>query len=71
MEHAAIDTLVRCAGSQKRLAGIIGVTQEQISRWRHGRYPTPKWIGALAEAMELLPPNQWPARWRDEHGASR
>lgn len=58
-----IDVLAQMAGSQKRLAWILGVSQEQVSRWRHGKYPLPEWVIVLAEAMVRIPPQQWPRRW--------
>jgi len=62
-EHA-LSLLIQCAGSQRRLAHVVGVSEEHVSRWMKGRYPIPDWVVALAEAMERLPPQQWPERWR-------
>lgn len=65
MEKArALVVLVRCAGSQRKLAEIVGVSEEHVSRWMKGKYPIPEWVPALSETMERLPPEQWPDRWR-------
>ncbi|MCB1506621.1 MAG: helix-turn-helix domain-containing protein [Hyphomicrobiaceae bacterium] len=60
----ALDTLVQVAGNQRKLAEVLDISEEHISRWRNGKKPIPTWVVALAEAMELLPPQQWPQRWR-------
>lgn len=60
----ALSTLVQCAGSQRHLAAVLGVSQEHISRWMRGHYPVPQWVIAMAEVMEKVPPKDWPDRWR-------
>lgn len=59
----ALNVLVQCAGSQRRLASVLGVSEEHVSRWVHGRYPVPQWVVVLAEAMDQLPRKDWPERW--------
>jgi DNA-binding transcriptional regulator YdaS (Cro superfamily) len=60
----ALNSLVQIAGNQRKLADALDITEEHVSRWRNGKNPVPTWVVALAEAMELLPPHQWPQRWR-------
>lgn len=64
--RTALDDLARCAGNQRRLSEIIGVSPEQISRWRHGVYPIPEWVSVMAELMDRLPRKDWPERWKGE-----
>lgn len=59
----ALETLVRCAGNQRKLAKIIGVSETHISRMLHGIYPVPLHLVAFGEAMAVLPQKDWPARW--------
>jgi DNA-binding transcriptional regulator YdaS (Cro superfamily) len=59
----ALSILVQCAGSQRRLACVLDVSEEHISRWVHGRYPVPQWVIAMAEVMDQLPRKDWPERW--------
>jgi DNA-binding transcriptional regulator YdaS (Cro superfamily) len=59
----ALTVLVQCAGSQRRLASVLGVSEEHVSRWVHGRYPVPQWVVVVAEAMDQLPRKDWPERW--------
>lgn len=56
--------LAEIAGSQKRLAAILGVPEERISRWVHGVHRTPGTIAVIAELIDRLPPKDWPERWR-------
>lgn len=61
----ALDILILAAGTQKRLAAILGMSPEHISRWRHGARNVPKWVVRLAEFIEMTPPKNWPAAWSD------
>jgi len=52
------------AGSQARLASILGMTKDHVSRIVTGKCPTPEYITVIAELMDKLPPEHWPARWK-------
>ena len=58
--------LKQYAGSQARLASILGVSKEHVSRMMHGTRDVPEYIVVIAEIMDKLPPEQWPARWRSK-----
>ena len=60
----ALETLVRAAGNQRKLANAIGVSETHISRMLNGVYPVPTHLVALGEAMALLHQKDWPERWR-------
>ena len=60
----ALSRLAQCAGSQRHLASVLGVSEEHISRWMKGRYPVPQWVITMAEVIEKVPPKDWPDRWR-------
>lgn len=60
----ALRVLVQCAGNQRRLADIVGMSEAHVSRLMAGRYDVPEWMVALAEAMDKLPRRDWPERWR-------
>lgn len=62
--HDQLRALIRCAGNQKRLAAIVGVSEEQVSRWKAGVYPIPAWVPVMAECLDAMPRGQWPERWR-------
>ena len=62
----ALEVLTQCAGSQRRLGVIVGVSEEHISRWRSGKYPVPAWVVVMAEAMEMIAPKDWPSRWSEK-----
>ena len=64
-DQEAVEVLTSCAGGSNRLARIIGMSPEHVSRLRAGRYPVPEWMHALAEAMNALPRKDWPARWTE------
>lgn len=60
----ALETLVQCAGNQRKLAAVVGISETHISRMLNGVYPVPTYLVALGEAMAALPPRDWPERWR-------
>ena len=64
-QFEALRVLTQCAGSQRRFAEIVDVSEEQVSRWRAGKYPVPGWVVAMAELMSKLPRQDWPNRWTD------
>lgn len=65
MTHeAALNVLIQCAGSQRRLASILGVSEEHISRWMNERYPIPKWVQAFGAVMNKLRREDWPEEWK-------
>lgn len=52
------------AGSQQRFADVLGISPEHLSRALAGKRAIPEiWIAVL-ELLELLPPKDWPERWR-------
>lgn len=57
------------SGSQRRLAEILGVTQNRVSDWKTGaRECPPEKVALIADAAKL-PADQWLARavlWRQE-----
>ena len=59
-----LDKLKQYAGSQARLAAILGVTPEHISRMVNGSRAVPEYVRVIVELIEKLPPESWPARWR-------
>lgn len=60
----ALAVLVRAAGSQRKLAAAVGVTEEHISRWGKGKYPIPDWVLAMAELIDQTHQRDWPERWK-------
>lgn len=60
----ALSNLIQCAGSQRRLASILGVSEEHISRWMKGKYPIPQWVLSFGEVMNKLRREDWPERWK-------
>ena len=56
--------LVQAAGSQRRLAEILDVSEENVSRWGTGARNMPPYLDVVAELLERLPPKDWPDRWR-------
>lgn len=57
------------AGSDYKLAKLIGVTPQAISNWRHGEKPCPPGDVALIAAVAGLNPQEWLARatlWKYE-----
>lgn len=56
--------LVRAAGSQRRLAEILDLTEENVSRWGSGARNMPAYLDIVAELLERLPMKDWPSRWR-------
>ena len=60
----ALASMIRAAGNQRKLAAVIGVSEEHISRWGKGKYPIPDWVLAMAELIEQIPPRDWPERWK-------
>ena len=65
MKHStALDILIRAAGSQRKLAEAVGVSEEHVSRWRKGKYPIPDWVPAMAELIDQTHQREWPQRWR-------
>ncbi len=60
----ALESLVRCAGSQRNLARVVGISESHISRMLNGIYPVPLHLVALGEAMSALPQKDWPERWK-------
>lgn len=63
-DQEAVKELVRVAGSQKRLAEIIGVPEERISRWMHGHHRTPHTMQVILELVQGLPRRDLPERWK-------
>ena len=61
-----IKRLKRYAGSQARLAAILGLTPEHVSRMMTGAREVPEYITVIADLMDKLPPEHWPARWREK-----
>lgn len=59
-----IKELIAVAGSQKKLAEILGVPEERVSRWVNGHHRTPGTIAVIAELIDQLPRKDWPERWR-------
>jgi transcriptional regulator with XRE-family HTH domain len=49
---------------QQRIADALNLSKEQVSRIARGRSPVPKYMEALAEFLERVPPEDWPERWR-------
>lgn len=60
----ALASLIRAAGSQKRLAEILDTSEERVSRWVTGKHAAPTFLAVLAEFIERTPPKDWPDRWR-------
>lgn len=60
----ALATLIRAAGNQRKLAAVVGVSEEHISRWGKGKYPIPDWVLAMAELIDGLHHRDWPERWK-------
>ena len=67
----ALTVLTQCAGSQRRLGAIVGVSEEHISRWRAGKYPVPPWVIVMAELIDSLPRKDWPERWIEHESRER
>lgn len=59
----ALNQLRRLAGSQARVAEALGLTARQVSRIATGECPEPRYMKAVAELLEALPPKDWPERW--------
>ena len=60
-----LDKLVHLAGSQRRLAAVLGMTEENVSRWRSGRRNVPAYVSVVVELLEAVPPKDWPERWKN------
>lgn len=61
---AMVATLRYYAKSSRRLAEILGVTENQVSRWLRGKANPPESIVVIVELLEALPVKDWPERWR-------
>jgi DNA-binding transcriptional regulator YiaG len=46
-------TILREAGAnQARFAELLGVSEEHVSRWRHGLYPVPTYAAKLLRLVQ-------------------
>ena len=51
-------------GAKARLARAIGYRREHIGKILNGDEPVPEHLEALLEFLEVVPPEQWPERWK-------
>lgn len=63
-DKAAIEELVRIAGSQRRLAESLGAKEATVSRWVKGVRTVPSFVPLLVELLNKLPRENWPERWK-------
>ena len=56
--------LVALLGSKQRVADGLGLTLSQVNRQLSGHSPQPEYVAAVYELLVLLPPKDWPKRWR-------
>ncbi len=61
---SASKELSRIVGSQRRLADVLDVHEETVSRWVRGAKAEPEYLTALFELISVVPPKDWPERWR-------
>jgi len=62
LARAHLDTIRAALGSDRRIAGVLGVSPSQVTRWRRGQLPDHEnadRLGGLALVVEML------LRWLD------
>lgn len=65
MDHdISYHQLRKIAGTQRRLAVILGLTEEHLSRISNGHRAAPAYMRVIAELLSALPHKDWPERWR-------
>lgn len=60
----SIDTLASIVGTQRAVAEIIGLSEEQISRIANGSENEPGYLIVIAELVAAIDPNFLPERWK-------
>lgn len=59
-----IDKLKKLVGTQARLASILGMNKDHVSKMSLGKREVPEYVTVIAELIEKLPPEDWPKRWK-------
>ena len=47
-------------GSQRRVADVLGVSEEHVSRMINGHTDVPRYVALLAHCLQTLPVKDWP-----------
>jgi hypothetical protein len=56
----ALRTAIRVLGSRMRLAGFLGVREEQLARWLEGAESAPQW--AFVQTLDLIADDAYSAQ---------
>lgn len=61
----AIDRIKNRTGlKQREVADALGLSVNHVSRVRRGKLGSPHYLHVIAEFLETIEPERWPARWQ-------
>lgn len=63
-KRTALERIRLLVKPQRRIAEALGMSQEQLSRISTGKSPEPTYLEVIAEFLEVVPPKDWPHRWK-------
>jgi hypothetical protein len=62
-QQTALARLTSILGTQKRVAEVFHLSQDQVSRIARGKHGVPEYMQVVLELLECVPVRDWPPRF--------